>query len=109
MKKKIRLNVDGLVVETFDVAGQEDRRGTVLAHQPTYEASCTCVDCGESGYWYSCFDTNCPSACAIIYCDTYDYCEPPPYTWDYSCGACQSMVATCQREPCTLVTANPCC
>ena len=43
--KKLRLDVDRLVVESFTAAQEEGGRGTVRAHDPT---DCSCVlTCGN--------------------------------------------------------------
>jgi len=111
--RKMRLYPEELVVETFRMEEEEKgRRGTVHANQPTYGESCTCYDCGESGYYYSCIDTNCPSGCAVIYCDTYELCggESDIDTCLDTCGVCirtQNNVNTCVA-PCFTQNANTC-
>ena len=38
--KKIALNLDALAVESFEIAGMEDERGTVMANQGTLNVQC---------------------------------------------------------------------
>lgn len=62
MRKKLRLDVDGLAVESFDTEREaEKERGTVRAHGPacTCAASCDCktaiLHCAEVAWTvYSC-------------------------------------------------------
>jgi hypothetical protein len=38
--KKIELNLDALAVESYEIAGGEQDRGTVMANQGTLNAQC---------------------------------------------------------------------
>jgi hypothetical protein len=38
--QKIALDLDALAVESFEIAGAEDDRGTVMANQGTLNAQC---------------------------------------------------------------------
>jgi hypothetical protein len=92
--KKIRLDIDALVVDTFRAGPDGGGRGTVHGQQPTYGESCTCYDCGDSGFYYSCVDTNCPSGCLIILCDTYEQCVEwsNVHTCGDTCGGCGTAI-----------------
>jgi hypothetical protein len=107
---KLLLNPEALVVETFDVERTSSvARGTVHGRQPTYGESCTCVDCGPTGFIYSCQDTQCPSGCAIITCDTYEQCVNPtnPNTCNQTCG-CSTAICPQATGPCSTCVAGGC-
>lgn len=98
--KKMRLDTEALVVESFDPGNGLARPGTVHAHQPSYGESCTCVDCGNSGLLYSCDFTQCPSGCEIVACGTYDLCGEMTQqaSCPLTCGGCGSA-QTCISCP----------
>jgi hypothetical protein len=100
--KKMTLDLDALVVETFDVEKDGGRLGTVVAHQPTYDADCTNADCGDSGYYYSCNGTACPSGCGVIYCNTYELCVnfTDQNTCANTCGGCGTAYTCATCPPC---------
>ena len=69
--KKLRLDLEMLVVEKFEVVTDGQALGTVQGHQPTFDGSCGCGGSEEevcSGYQYSCNPTYCPGTECPIYC-----------------------------------------
>ena len=78
MRKKLRLDVDGLAVESFDTEREaEEERGTVRAHLP----ACTC-------------DPSCDCKTSIFLC--------AEYTWTlYSCDYTAYESCHYSRLPCT--------
>jgi len=76
--KKLRLEIDEIRVETFEVAEEMLERGTVHGRQPTVDATCSCDCSGDgicgsedvrcTGYQYSCNPTFCWGTECVIYC-----------------------------------------
>jgi hypothetical protein len=86
---KLRLNLDQLVVDSFDTADRPAKRGTVFGEQ------CTC--------WTQCGQNTCPG------CPT---CDATCNTCDGTCatceGTCNSCGATCYYTDCrTCDSCNP--
>ncbi len=84
--KKLRLEMDAIRVETFEVAAAEKARGTVHGHHPTAWETCTC-ECSDdgtcdpdwgSGHPLSCGPTNCNDTACDMFCPyTYNPWENP--------------------------------
>ena len=70
--KKLRLEIEELAVESFDVAAAREPEGTVLAHGNTFDGGQTC-DGGNT-----CWDS-CDGVCGTYYCITDGSC------WNISC------------------------
>jgi hypothetical protein len=82
--KKLRLEIEEIQVETFEVAEDTHGRGTVQGHQPTVGDTCSC-DCSAddvcsldvcTGYAHSCNFTDCYGTRCILYCpwESVDVC-----------------------------------
>ena len=89
---KLKLELDQLSVESFDVTTREGTpRGTVEAHGPTPVGTCN-----------SCFETDCtcdPSCASCVSC--YNTCNN---TCGPSCyGTCATCQTHCQQESCVYV------
>jgi hypothetical protein len=74
--KKLRLEMEEIQVETFEVADETPGRGTVQGQQPTVGDTCSC-DCSAdvcsleeicTGYPHSCNFTWCYGTQCVIYC-----------------------------------------
>lgn len=67
---KLRLDVENLVVESFEVADEKSERGTVVAHGPSNKPGCQSNVCPISDDDPTCaiscgyVDTSCPYICA---------------------------------------------
>ena len=73
--KKIRLHLDALEVESFDVAGEpEEPRGTV--HGNTGDLRCT-TDCPTAPV--TCTEDTCQDTCDGPSCDIYHLCADTRY------------------------------
>lgn len=77
--KKLRLALDEIAVESFEVADAEKARGTVHGHHPTAWGTCTCecsadTECVD-GSWHplSCGPTDCNDTACDMFC---------PNTWN---------------------------
>jgi hypothetical protein len=68
--KKLKLNLDQIKVNSFDVAGTKGREGTVHAHTYTYPSGDQC----HTGLQDSCY--SCPAP---------PWCNPQPISWDTNC------------------------
>jgi len=75
--KKLRLDIEEIRVESFEVADEEPARGTVHGQQPTVGETCSCGCSGDdicdslvgcSGYPHSCNHTGCHGTECVIYC-----------------------------------------
>ena len=56
--KKLTLDTNELRVETFDADGEAaQKRGTVMAHDPTYAQTCICMTDDDA----TCRKPTCPS------------------------------------------------
>jgi hypothetical protein len=67
---KLRLDVENLVVESFEVADEDRERGTVVANAATNRPGCQSIACPISDDDPTCaiscghIDTSCPYICA---------------------------------------------
>lgn len=76
--RKLRLEIEEIQVESFEVADDLREPGTVHGHQPTVGDTCSCecsadgacslIDDTCSGHQYSCNHTWCQGTECIIYC-----------------------------------------
>jgi hypothetical protein len=92
--KKMRLEIDNLNVETFEVSEPTGRPGTVYGHYPT-RGDCTAEGCEGSGFQYSCNDSQCDYQSCVALCPYTYYCENPSLdqnTCAYTCSPCDVTV-----------------
>lgn len=86
--KKLRLELDEIEVETFEVAEARKERGTVHGHHPTAWETCTCECSADtacdsnaapcSGHPLSCGPTDCNDTGCDMFCPaTYNPWENP--------------------------------
>ena len=86
--KKMRLEIDNLTVESFDVSERSGRPGTVYGHYPT-RGDCTGEGCQGSGFPYSCDVTHCDNQSCVVLCPYTYYCqEMTNNTCAYTCSPC---------------------
>lgn len=79
--KKLRLEIDELAVESFEVAKAPGEKGTVRGEQQTFTCQPeTCID-------YTCVGNGCPTFDPT--CDQYVSCMN-------TCQTCNAVVNTCQ-------------
>ena len=79
---KLVLDLETLVVESFDTTGQEKAKGTVFGEQCTCYTVCTCPGCPTCGgtcpadpscadtCWQTCDDWTCLETCGFSNCET---------------------------------------
>jgi hypothetical protein len=85
--KKLRLDVDALVVETFDTAHRAARGGTVRANEQVACPQCCCCPC-----CCTC-DATCANTCDDATCLSCEYTCQNEYTCAYySCYTCDPCV-----------------
>lgn len=77
MRSKLSLNLDDLLVDSFDTTSAQKEKGTVFGEQCTCPTNCTCPGCPTCG-------ATCPATCANT-CD------------DATCG-CSGV--SCQETDC---------
>jgi hypothetical protein len=65
MRTKLRLDPEGLAVESFEAAEAPQRPGTVFGEECTCPTNCTCPGCPTC-------DETCPATCDFSMC--YDTC-----------------------------------
>ncbi|HEX8694149.1 MAG TPA: hypothetical protein VF746_17135 [Longimicrobium sp.] len=103
--RKLKLDLDQLVVDSFHTASPAPKSGTVFGEQCTCYTNCTCPGCPTC--YASCngtCDATCPATCAYT-CDDAS-CGCPVGTADYTCEYCTQYDATCNgygtcgRYPC---------
>jgi hypothetical protein len=89
--KKLRLDLEAVTVESFDVThAEQGHPGTVFGHYPTRGDSCSCQDCGDSGFPYSCMETYCDGSRCVVYCNSFDLCAS-----NYPCYSDQCYTNNC--------------
>jgi hypothetical protein len=65
--KKIKLELESLIIESFETAAAAGERGTVEAHAPGSNERCNSDwSCVDTCYFMSCLDTQC-------YCNVVTY------------------------------------
>ncbi len=107
--RKLSLNLENLVVESFDTTAEEKPRGTVFGEQCTCPTNCTCPGhptCDQT-CWETCDDATCPygPTCAASCNGTCDgTCNASCYgTCEASCnGTCWGPNSSAAR-PCWCV------
>lgn len=69
--KKIKLDLDRIRVNSFEVADAKGGEGTVRGHTYTYESG---IECEPTGIQYSCYSCPGPPRCQVM-----------PFSWDGNC------------------------
>jgi hypothetical protein len=88
---KLKLQLEDLLVDSFDTTTPAKSKGTVFGEQCTCYTQCTCPGCPTC--YASCngsCDASCNGTCAAS-------CDGGCGTWDYTCDCSnESCVYTCQ-------------
>ncbi|HEX8691074.1 MAG TPA: hypothetical protein VF746_01430 [Longimicrobium sp.] len=101
--KKLRLDLDALVVESFDTARGAERGGTVRANEQEYCPYCCCCPC-----CCTCCNTccatcpaTCQNTCDDATCLSCEYTCQNEYTCAYySCYSCEEPCMTYDQFTC---------
>jgi hypothetical protein len=98
MRSKLKLNLDELMVDSFDTTKPAAKQGTVFGEQCTCYTNCTCPGCPTC-------DASCNGTCGAT-CDASCYGTCGDYTCAYTCGDSECGCDTYQ--PCTTAQYTNC-
>ena len=101
--RKLKLDLDALVVESFQVTAPSADDGTVqgrmIDNSPPTEFSC--IDCAGAPSVGTCIGPTfcCPATWKATCAATCFYTECGPSCWTWLCNSCRSCPGTCDAAP----------
>jgi hypothetical protein len=89
---KLKLQLEDLLVDSFQTTPAERPKGTVFGEQCTCYTQCTCPGCPTC-------DGTCPNTCANT-CDDPSCAGTCGATCDWSCGGAGTCAVSCNVSEC---------